>query len=188
MKLSWLNLVSWQVLAGAILIGGIIHIVAVLAVPYVAADVPLRRFAELPVNRMVVLPPTSPTAQPVPFMAPDVRAAVCRFDVSQGPVLVSAVLARPGWTVSLYSQQGDNVYVVPAQEAQASEVNLVVLPPAERMLDIAPQVRSPSAETSSVTGPSVEGLVIVRAPVPGIAWERDIEAILRRASCRQQRP
>jgi hypothetical protein len=40
-----------------------------------------------------------------------------------------------------------------------------------------------SAPGSQIPSPSLEGLVVVRAPLKGLAWRPQAEALLRRASC-----
>ena len=89
----WLRQLSWQAVLVALVSGGIIHIVATLVIPQFATAGGVKRLAgTLPANRMQVLPQTSAENQPVPFVGPDVRLAVCRYDVTDGPVNVSAML------------------------------------------------------------------------------------------------
>ena len=40
-----------------------------------------------------------------------------------------------------------------------------------------------SATDTQIPSPSSEGLVIVRAPLKGLAWRAEAEALLSRASC-----
>ena len=58
-----------------------------------------------------------------------------------------------------------------------------VVPGVERLSEFASTPRRVSATESQIPSPSTEGLVVVRAPLKGLAWRAEAEAILRRASC-----
>ena len=67
---------------GAILLGGIVHLATVLAMPRAATQDAYARLAPLtPVNAMVPL--AAPTAENsiMPLMDPAFAAAVCRYDL-----------------------------------------------------------------------------------------------------------
>ena len=79
----WLSEVGWRTAIGAVLLGGIIHIGATLALPLVGSGHAFARLRDtLPMNRIVVLPPPAPGQQPLPYLAPDALYARCRYDVS----------------------------------------------------------------------------------------------------------
>jgi hypothetical protein len=48
-------------------------------------------------------------------------------------------------------------------------------------------VRRADVNLTQVTSPTREGLVVIRAPVRGVAYQAEAERILRGASCRQTR-
>jgi uncharacterized membrane protein len=181
---KWLSDVGWRTVMGALLLGGIIHITATLAVPLVSSGHAFSKLRDtLPANRMVVLPPFSPGKQPLPYLAPDALYAMCRYDVSVDSLVVTAAMAQAGWTLSLHTPQGDNFYVMPAQESRRGEISLTVVPSAERLGEFAATPRRVSAQETQVASPSWEGLVVVRAPLKGLAWRAEVEAALRRATC-----
>ena len=108
---KWLSEVSWRTVIGAVLLGGIVHITATMAVPLVSSGHALARLRDaLPANRMVLLPPPAPGKQPLPFLAPDAVYAMCRYDISVDSLIVTAAMAQAGWTLSLHTPQGDNFY------------------------------------------------------------------------------
>jgi uncharacterized membrane protein len=185
MKLPrWIRDLDWRVVAGALLLGGILHIGATLAVTALGPGNGFQRVREtLPVNRMVVLPPVAPGKEPLPFMVPDALYAMCRYSISDDPVAVSAALAEAGWTLSLHTPQGDNFYVMPATQLRRPEVSFVLVPGGDRYSDHAPAPRRVNAPGAQIPSPSLEGLVVVRAPLRGLAWRAEAEAQLRRASC-----
>jgi hypothetical protein len=59
-----------------------------------------------PVNTMIELPAYA-GKQAMPMMAPDVRYAFCRFDLSNGPVRLSATIADDLWLIGFTHDGGD---------------------------------------------------------------------------------
>jgi uncharacterized membrane protein len=178
--------VGWRTVVGAVLLGGIIHILAVFAVPVLGSgNAFLALRDKLPLNRMVMLPPATPGAQLLPFMAPGTLYAICRYDLTEGPVTVTAALAEAGWALSLHTPQGDNFYVMPAQQLRRPEVSLLVVPGGERAPEFIPAAQRVGAQGSQIAAPAIEGLIVVRAPLRGLAWRAETEALLSRSSCTQ---
>ena len=60
-SLAWLRAIGWRTIAGAALLGGIVHIGATLAVPALSRGNAFQQLREtLPANQMVLLPPPGP--------------------------------------------------------------------------------------------------------------------------------
>jgi uncharacterized membrane protein len=181
---KWLTEVGWRTVIGAALLGGILHILATLAVPFFTTTTAFATLrGSLPANRMVLLPPPAPGKQPLPFLTPDTLYAMCRFDVSVDSLAVTAAVAHPGWTLSMHTPAGDNFYVMPAQQLRRPDVSLLVVPAATTFSEFASTPRRISVTDSQIPSPTNEGLVIVRAPLKGLAWREEAEALLKRASC-----
>jgi uncharacterized membrane protein len=181
---KWLSEVGWRTAIGAVLLGGIIHIGATLAVPFVSSGQAFAKLRDtLPINRMVVLPPPAPGKQVLPYLAPDALYAMCRYDVSADSLVVNVAMGDIGWTLSLHTPQGDNFYVMPAQSQRRADVSLTVVPGIDRFGDFVAAPRRPTAQEAQIASPSWEGLLMVRAPLKGLAWRAETEALLRRATC-----
>ena len=181
---KWLTEVGWRTVIGAALLGGVLHILATLAVPFFGASTAFAKLRDaLPANRMVILAPPAPGKQALPFLTPDALYAMCRFDVSVDSLAVTAAVVHAGWTLSMHTPQGDNFYVMPAQQLRRADVSLTVVPAASLLSEFSTTPRRVSATNSQIPSPSSEGLVIVRAPLKGLAWRAEAEALLRRASC-----
>jgi uncharacterized membrane protein len=180
---KWLNAVGWRTFAGALLTAGIVHIVATLGVPALSAGNAIEKLRQaLPVNRMVILAPPSPGREPLPFLIPDALYAVCRYDLAGQPLQVTAALIHVGWSLSLHTAQGDNFYAMPAQPTRRDPVALTVIAGGDKS-EFSPTPRRIGASDTTITAPASEGLIIVRAPLKGLAWRREAEAALGRASC-----
>ena len=72
-----------RVIVLACLAAAILHILATLAAPQFAGGTPFAKLTPIaPLHKFAVLPPISPASpqsQPLAFMAPDVRYAICRY-------------------------------------------------------------------------------------------------------------
>ncbi len=169
----------------ALLAGGIIHIATTFAITSFGTGSAFRQLrAALPVNQLVVLPVQSPTTQLLPFLAPDMLYAMCRYDLSTGGLEVTAVLPEAGWSLALYTRQGDNFYAAPGQGLRPVPVAFLLSQASDRLVNIAPGVRKSDVEIGQVTSPDREGLVVVRAPLKGLAFESATRAELSRATCK----
>ena len=127
MRIRWFGPLKWHVALVALVCAGMLHITATFLAPQLAKGSAAQRIAlDLPVNKMVVLPPASAKSQPLPFMSPDMRYAVCRYDAGSGPVAVSATLADRGWSFGLYTLDGDGFYAVPSQTTRRTDVGVVL--------------------------------------------------------------
>jgi uncharacterized membrane protein len=180
----------WLAVATALVLGAIIHIAVTLSVPVVSKTTAYHRIAAtMPVNEMRVLPKAGPGEQILPFMAPDVRVAVCRFDIGNGPVVVSAVLPERGWTMTIYSRHGDMIHAVAAQEDRSTDLGFrLVAAPEPSLLAMLFGGRPTATDTSQVNSTHKEGLVVLRAPVRSASFSASVEAVLGAARCEPEAP
>lgn len=169
----------------AIVAAAIIHIVATLSAPELAGSTPVGRLAKVaPLHKFEVLPQVTPQTQPLPFIAPDVRYAMCRYETGRGPVTVTAQLPGSGWTLSLYTKEGDNFYTAVGKDGQTNDVALQLTPVADRFLGLTPEARGKVSEATSMLNIATgSGLAVLRAPDRGIAYRAQTEAILKKATC-----
>ena len=152
--------VQFRVIALALFAVLILHILATLAAPRLAPSTAYSRLADLlPVNSMQILPPIAPGAQPLPFMGPDSRYAMCRFDSTKGPVQITAILPGAGWSLSLFTDKGDSLYTSVAQPGRRTEISLVLVTSDEKFAGLTPRA----------SGRSVGGQVAVVAAKRGVA-------------------
>jgi uncharacterized membrane protein len=188
---GWMLRIDRRTLLGAALLGGILHICVTLAAPVLATfaapmlgSTAYQQLRErLPLNKMTVLPPSAPGRQVLPFLPPDMLYAMCRYELTGGPIAVTAALTDAGGVLSLHTPHGDNFYVLPGQLLRRAEVSFLVVPSGGSAATLVQQ-RATGADTE-VASPTLEGLIVVRLPVRGIAWQAETQAILERASCTQ---
>ncbi len=168
-----------------VLSAAIVHILATFAAPALSSRSPyevLRRTA--PAHAFTLLPPVTSKAQPLPFLGPDFRYAVCPFDTSRGAVAVTAKLAGQGWSISLYTPEGDNIYTAMGQDGPHADIALKLVPTGDRFLGLTPEAEGRVSEIqTALTMPARRGLAVLRAPDRGLAFANQTEATLLRATC-----
>ena len=164
---------------------GILHVCATLAAPMLMMRSAYDRLTPLlPPNEVVVFPPVTPQAQPIPFMTPDVRYAMCRYDTSDAPVLVSALLPGPGWSLALHTPEGDNIYAATGVDVRSTYLRIRIMPANDRFMGLTPEalgIADTSEKPQSVN--SARGIVALRAPDKGRAYQPSTEAALSRFRC-----
>ena len=175
--------IGWGTIAASLLGAGIVHILATLAVPTFKRGAYERMQAILPVNSMRVMPRQSASAQTLPYLAADMGYAVCRYDLSVLPIAVRAVLPDAGWSLALYTPTGENFYAQPAADMKRTDVAFLLVPSSDRLFNIQPGVRRADVDATQVTSPQREGLIVVRGPRRGLAYDNEVEAALALASC-----
>lgn len=170
---------------GVVLVG-LIHVVAVLTLPMLAPRDAHARLAALgPVNTMIQLPPPSPGRQVMPMMAPDVRYAVCRYDLSTGPVRLRASIADELWLIAFYTPLGENFYTVIGADMKQPEVDLIIAAKDQTVAEVG--VDSPEAfdNVVVVSSPVTEGVALIRAPLAGPSRSAEAERALKSTYCGQ---
>ncbi len=175
-------------LAMAVVTGALVHVATTLAMPTLSSwfgkgtAFDRLRF-KLDANVMKQLPVEVSAAQPLlPFLSPDMHYAFCRYDLAAASVHVTATLPDVGWSLALYTPQGDNFYAAPGLEGRATDLDFVVVPSSDRLL-ILPGVRRADVDATQVTSPTREGLIVVRAPNKGRAFAAATKAALAKANC-----
>mgnify|MGYP001823426816 FL=1 len=189
--LKWLGgiRINLRLALAAICAIGILHICATLAAPMLMMRSAFDRLSpQLPVNETVVFPPVMPGSQPIPFMTPDVRYAMCRYDTSDAPVIVTAELPDLGWSLALHTPDGDNIYAATGVDVRRTNLRIRILPANERFMGLTPEALGMSNTSEKPqTLRSARGIVALRAPDKGRAYQPLTEAALRRFRCSTQK-
>jgi uncharacterized membrane protein len=171
--------------ATALTAGGVLHILTTFAVPWMNTSSAFERLrAKLETNAMRVFPADANGQTPLPFLSADLRYAMCRYDLTANSVIVSATLPDIGWSLALYTPQGDNFYAVPGQDGRVVTAQFTLNTASDRLLLPVPGVRRSDTDATQVTSPNREGLVVIRAPNLGPAQQASVEDALKRSTCR----
>ena len=104
------------------------HAAAVWAVPRVIMAFTMRKLAgPAGVNHEVHAPLATESSRTVVMPGPDMLYTSCVFDVSKGPVEVSARVPATYWSVAFYASNSDNFFVLDDRHAPASGTVRIVL-------------------------------------------------------------
>ena len=163
-----IRLLLW--ILGAILLGGIVHLSTVLAMPKAANQDAYSRLLPLtPVNTMVPLPPPTAEASVMPFMDPAFADAVCRYDLSTGIVKLNAPLSQAYTSVTFYTRNSVAYYAIDDRAAGRRAIELDLMTP-EQHAQVPEGEDVTAADRLIIESPSMTGLIVLRAlaPEPGL--------------------
>lgn len=182
------KLINWRIVLAALFGVAILHILATLAAPSFAIATAYDRLkGVLPVNRIVALPRIEPSAQPLPFLSPAQRYAMCRFDTSADPVDVAVDLGSAGSSLTIYSPEGEAIYT--AAESDVGEHRVRIIPPDGRFLGLTPESRGrQSAQAAAATLSAQTGIVVFAVPARGDAYATVTARQLSGAVCAPAKP
>jgi uncharacterized membrane protein len=172
-------------LAGAIL-GGIVHLVAVLQLPRAATQDAYSRITPLaPVNTVTAVPTPTPQEAVIPFMDPAFAAAVCRYDLSKGPIKLSAPVSPAYTSVSFYTRRGVAYYAINDRAAGRRVIELDLMTSAQRA-QMPEEEDVTAADRLIVESPTPTGLIVIRALAPEAGTMAAARNALASARCQVQ--
>jgi uncharacterized membrane protein len=155
---------------GGIILGGIVHLATVLAMPRAATQDAFSRLLPLaPVNSMVLLPAPTANASIVPFMDPAFAAAVCRYDLSTGSIKLSAPVSDAYTSVTFYTRNSVAYYAINDRAAGRRAIELDLMTAAQHA-QVPEEEDVTSADRLIIDSPTVTGIIALRAlaPEPGL--------------------
>lgn len=170
-------------LAAAVLAGLLLHIGAVLAITHFGQNSAVAAWSELgQVNTMTVLPPVSAGHQPLPFLSPTERYAVCKFDLRKGPVALHVVVGSDDWEVAIFGPTGANVYAVTGADLERHEFEILLATSSDGRAASLP-IAGESGVTTAVGLAARTGIAVISAPTGRSANDTQTERLLSQASC-----
>ena len=156
-------------LAGIIL-GGIVHLATILALPRTASQDAYSRLAPItPVNAMTAIPRPTAGKALLPFMDPAFAVAVCRYDLADGPMRLTAPVSQAYTSVTFYTRRGVAYYGINDRAAGRRTIELYLMTTPQR--DAMPEdTEVTAADRLIIESPSTTGLIVLRAlsPEPGL--------------------
>ncbi len=150
---------------GAIFTAGVVHLGAVLTLPSFS---PLSAYGRLAAQTeafsLKVLPPVSTETPSLPFADPFAALAVCRYDLSKGPLHVK--VAGDGdrlLSVSAHSRAGVVFYASTDRDVPQRTLNILVMTQAQASArEEGDADETPNGELL-LTAPEAEGFVLIRS-------------------------
>lgn len=113
---------------------------------------------------------------------PLMEQAACRFDLTDGPVHITAKGNPPFWSLSIYAPNGDNLYSINDNVSHDRELDLIIADPIG--------IAALRAEGVQNDGRSIiieqdisEATVVLRSFVPDASWQQQVKNFLSQANC-----
>ena len=101
-------MIRWVLwLLAGVLLGGVVHLATILLLPRTATrDAYARIEPIVPVNSFTLLPAPQSDNAPLPFMDPAFATSVCRYDLSNGWLKLTAPVSQAYTSVTFYTRTG----------------------------------------------------------------------------------
>ena len=158
----------FTIIAG-VLLGGVVHLVSVLALPRIATQDAYSRLTPLTkLNAVTPLPLADPNNAPMPFMDPAFAIAVCRYDLTGGTIKLTVPVSQAYTSVSFYTRNEVDLMT----ETQHS-----ALPEDEEVT---------AADRLIIDSPTETGLIVLKALAPEPGLMPQAQTSLAASSCKVQ--
>lgn len=171
---------------GALLLGGIVHLSTVLAMPRTATQDAYSRLARLStVNAVVQLPAPRFSDATMPFMDPAFAVAICRYDLSDGALKLSAPLSQAYTSVTFYTRNSVAYYAINDRAAGRRTIELDLMT-AEQHAQVPEEEDVTAADRLIIESPTKRGLIVLRALAPDPGLMGMARRALAGAQCRAE--
>jgi uncharacterized membrane protein len=164
-------MMRWLLLLfGGALLGGVVHLATIIVLPLTATQDAYARLGKTaPVNKVTVLPAPTPESAVMPLMDPAFARAVCRYDLSQGPLKLSVPVSLAYTSVSFYTRHDVAYYAINDRAAGRRVIELDLMT-VEQHNQMPEDEDVTAADRLIVESPTVTGLIAIRAlaPEPGL--------------------
>ncbi len=160
-------MIRWLLLLiTGVVLGGIVHLATILFLPRTATrDAYSRLTPVAPVNTMKLLPQPTPEGALMPLTDPAFASAVCRYDLTDGPLKLLAPVSQAYTSVSFYTRYGAAYYAINDRAAGRRVIELDLMTGKQRA-DVPEDEDVTAADRLIVESPTTTGLIVVRALIP----------------------
>lgn len=166
-------------------VAGIVHIVTIFEAPARSQHDAFARLAAItPLNRLARLDAVEGGDQAVPFQDPAMLTAVCRFDLSMGPVrLTLEPLDRDFVTLGMHSRRGVTFYGLTIRSSERNKITLVLLMAEQKATTEADDSGDEPVRDLRIISPDRQGFVLVQTPIGDGAVAVSAQQNLDRVRC-----
>ena len=176
---------AFTIIAG-VLLGLIVHLVAVLALPRIATqDAYSRLTATTKLNTVTQIPLAEPANAPMPFMDPAFAMAICRYDLSGGPIKLAVPVSQAYTSVSFYTRNEVAYYAINDRSAGRKVIELDLMTEAQHA-ELPEEEDVTSADRLIIDSPSETGLIVMKALAPEPGLMQQAQASLAASKCEGQ--
>ena len=176
---------AFTIIAG-VLLGLIVHLVAVLALPRIATQDAYSRLTPMTkLNAVTHLPVADPSNAPMPFMDPAFAIAICRYDLSGGPIKLAVPVSQAYTSVSFYTRSEVAYYAINDRSAGRKVIELDLMTEAQHA-ELPEEEDVTSADRLIIDSPTDTGLIVMKALAPEPGLMPQAQASLAASRCQVQ--
>jgi uncharacterized membrane protein len=169
-----------------VLLGGIVHLVSVLALPRIATQDAYSRLVPITqLNTVTALPQPDPSNEPLPFMDPAFAVAICRYDLSGGPIKLAVPVSQAYTSVSFYTRNDLAYYAINDRSAGRKVIELDLMTEAQHAA-LPEEEDVTAADRLIIDSPTAAGLIVMKALAPEPGQMPQAQASLTASSCKVQ--
>ena len=177
--------IVFTILAG-VLLGGVVHLVSVLALPRIASQDAYSRLTPMTkLNEVTQLPLADPGNSPMPLMDPAFAVAICRYDLSTGPIKLTVPVSQAYTSVSFYTRNEVAYYAINDRSAGKKVIELDLMTEAQH--DELPEDEDvTAADRLIIDSPTTTGLILLKALAAEPGLMPQAQASLAASRCKVQ--
>jgi uncharacterized membrane protein len=169
-----------------VLLGGVVHLVSVLALPRIASQDAYSRLTPVTrLNAVTPLPLADPNNSPMPFMDPAFAIAICRYDLSGGPIKLTVPVSQAYTSVSFYTRNEVAYYAINDRSAGKKVIELDLMTEAQHN-DLPEDEEVTAADRLIIDSPTATGLILLKALAAEPGLMPQAQASLAASSCKVQ--
>ncbi|MGJ4929714.1 DUF1254 domain-containing protein [Bradyrhizobium sp. HKCCYLS2038] len=166
-----------------VLLGGVVHLVSVLALPRISTQDAYSRLTPMTkLNAVTPLPIADPGNSPMPFMDPAFAMAICRYDLSDGPLKLTVPVSQAYTSVSFYTRNEIAYYAINDRSAGKRVIELDLMTENQHE-DLPEDEEITAADRLIIDSPSTTGLIVLKALAAEPGLMPQAQASLAAASC-----
>ena len=175
----------FTIIAG-VLLGGVVHLVSVLALPRIASQDAYSRLTPMTKkNAVTALPLADPEGARMPFMDPAFVGAICRYDLSDGPLKLTVPVSQAYTSVSFYTRNEVAYYAINDRSAGRKVIELDLMTEAQHNA-LPEDEEITAADRLIIDSPTETGLIVLKALAPEPGLMPQAQASLVASSCSMQ--
>ena len=176
---------AFTIIAG-VLLGLIVHLVSVLALPRIATQDAYSRLSPITkLNADSLLPPADPANTLMPFLDPALAVAVCRYDLSSGSLKLTVPVSQAYTSVSFYTRNEVAYYAINDRSAGKKVIELDLMTEAQHN-DLPEDEDVTAADRLIIDSPTSTGLIVLKALAPEPGLMPQAQASLAASKCNMQ--
>jgi uncharacterized membrane protein len=174
---------AFTIVAGIVL-GLVVHLVSVLALPRIATQDAYSRLTPMTkLNGVSPLPLADPNTSPMPFMDPAFALAICRYDLSGGPIKLTVPVSQAYTSVSFYTRNEIAYYAINDRSAGKKVIELDLMTEAQHN-ELHEEITA--ADRLIIDSPATTGLIVMKALAAEPGLMPQAQASLAAATCAPQ--